>query len=115
MNKQETLQVIANNVRKKHPWKISQEKYQKLFGDLPQDFLNERLAYDDILQRFKPLDSLVKFLLSVLCPIRRIFLAAFTSLRCEAPQSAQTHSLILKPLSPQGPHLEEQDEQSCVV
>tara|TARA_R110000868_G_scaffold99024_5_gene272689 strand:- start:5495 stop:5815 length:321 start_codon:yes stop_codon:yes gene_type:complete len=53
MNKQETLQVIANNVRKKHPWKISQEKYQKLFGDLPQDFLNERLAYDNLLEKMK--------------------------------------------------------------
>jgi hypothetical protein len=27
MNKQELLRSITENVRKKHPWKVSQEKY----------------------------------------------------------------------------------------
>ena len=45
MGKQETLRGIADNVRKKHPWKISQERYQAFFGELPRDFLAERLAY----------------------------------------------------------------------
>lgn len=53
MNKQTLLQSIADNVRKKHPWKISQEKYQKFFGDLPQEFLNERLAYDNLVEKAK--------------------------------------------------------------
>jgi hypothetical protein len=53
MNKQALLQSIADNVRKKHPWKISQEKYIKLFGELPKEFLAERLAYDNLLEKTK--------------------------------------------------------------
>ena len=53
MNKQALLQSIADNVRKKHPWKISQDKYIKLFGELPREFLNERLAYDNLLEKQK--------------------------------------------------------------
>lgn len=51
MNKQDLLFAMADNVRKKHPWKISQEKYLKFFGDLPQEYLNERLAYDNLLAK----------------------------------------------------------------
>jgi hypothetical protein len=47
------LQAITDNVRKKHPWKISQEKYIKFFGELPKEFLNERLAYDNLLEKSK--------------------------------------------------------------
>ena len=53
MNKAVLLQSIADNVRKKHPWKISQERYQKFFGELPREFLNERLAYDNLLEKSK--------------------------------------------------------------
>ena len=47
------LTSIANEVQKKHPWQISQEKYIALFGDLPIEFLAERLAYDNLLEKQK--------------------------------------------------------------
>lgn len=53
MNKSTLLQTIVKNVRQKHPWQISQEKYQEFFGDLPREFLNERLAYDNLLEKSK--------------------------------------------------------------
>lgn len=53
MNKQMLLQSIADNVRKKHPWKISQEKYLNFFGELPKEYLNERLTYDNLLEKCK--------------------------------------------------------------
>ncbi len=53
MNKEAFLQSIAESVRKKHPWKISQEKYLNLFGELPKEFLAERLAYDNLLEKSK--------------------------------------------------------------
>lgn len=53
MNKAELLKNITDNVRKKHPWKITQEKYQAVFGELPREFLNERLAYDNVLEKAK--------------------------------------------------------------
>ena len=53
MNKQALLQNIVDNVRKKHPWKISQEKYVAFFGELPREYLNERLAYDNLLEKCK--------------------------------------------------------------
>ena len=53
MNKQELLQSITDSVRNKHPWKISQDKYQKVFGDLPREFLEERLAYDNLIEKAK--------------------------------------------------------------
>jgi len=53
MNKQALLQAITSNVRKKHPWKISQEKYITVFGELPREYLNERLAYDNLLEKTK--------------------------------------------------------------
>lgn len=53
MNKALLLQSITENVRKKHPWKISQDKYLKLFGELPREYLNERLAYDNLLEKIK--------------------------------------------------------------
>lgn len=53
MNKQALLLAITESVRQKHPWKISEDKYQKLFGDLPKEYLNERLAYDNLLEKTK--------------------------------------------------------------
>lgn len=53
MNKQQLLQSITDAVRKKHPWRISQEKYLNLFKELPREFLEERLAYDNLLEKQK--------------------------------------------------------------
>lgn len=53
MNKQALLQGIADTVRKKHPWKISQERYFDLFKELPREFLEERQAYDNLLEKSK--------------------------------------------------------------
>lgn len=53
MNKQELLKSITDNVRKKHPWKISQDKYKAFFGELPKEYLDERLAYDNLLTKCK--------------------------------------------------------------
>lgn len=53
MNKQELLKAITDNVRKKHPWKISQEKYVAFFGELPREYLEERIAYDNLLEKSK--------------------------------------------------------------
>lgn len=51
MNKKILLQSIANSVNNKHPWKISQEKYKNLFGELPEQFLEERQFYDTLLAK----------------------------------------------------------------
>lgn len=53
MNKQALLHEIVKNVQMKHPWKISQEKYVAFFGELPREYLNERLAYDNLLEKSK--------------------------------------------------------------
>lgn len=53
MNKQGLLRGIADVVRKKHPWSISQERYLELFGKLPQEFLEERIYYDNLLEKSK--------------------------------------------------------------
>jgi hypothetical protein len=53
MSKSELLKSIADNVRRKHPWKISQEKYVKSFGELPKEYLQERQAYDSLLEKSK--------------------------------------------------------------
>lgn len=53
MNKSELLKEIAENVRKKHPWKISQERYLEFFGELPREYLEERVAYDNLLEKSK--------------------------------------------------------------
>ena len=53
MNKQELLKEISSNVQKKHPWNISQEKYIAFFGELPREYLDERLAYDNLLIKSK--------------------------------------------------------------
>lgn len=53
MNKQSLLQSIAEQVRKKHPWTVSQEKYLNLFKEFPQEFLDERLAYDNLVEKSK--------------------------------------------------------------
>lgn len=53
MNKQELLRAITETVRAKHPWRISQDKYLELFGQLPKEFLDERLAYDNLIEKTK--------------------------------------------------------------
>ena len=53
MNKQQLLQGIVDAVRKKHPWRISQEKYLSLFGELPREFLEERQFYDNLISKSK--------------------------------------------------------------
>lgn len=53
MNKQALLDSITENVHKKHPWKISQERYLSFFGELPPEFLKERLAYDNLVEKSK--------------------------------------------------------------
>jgi|SRR5580698_3961285 hypothetical protein len=70
MNKQELLHAIADNVRKKHPWKISQEKYVAFFGELPREYLNERLAYDNLLEKSKQFKLLHLVLSEVKVEIR---------------------------------------------
>lgn len=52
-SKAELLRSIADNVRKKHPWKISQDKYLSFFGELPREYLNERLPYDNLIEKAK--------------------------------------------------------------
>jgi hypothetical protein len=53
MNKQELLRAITDNVRKKHPWQISQEKYMNFFGELPHEYLQERLILDNLVEKSK--------------------------------------------------------------
>lgn len=53
ITKAELLLNITKNVKLKHPWKISQEKYKNFFGELPREFLDERLAYDNLLEKSK--------------------------------------------------------------
>jgi hypothetical protein len=53
MNKQTLLQNIAENVRRKHPWHISQEKYLAFFGELPKEYLSERQSYDNLIEKQK--------------------------------------------------------------
>lgn len=47
------LQSIADTVSKKHPWRISQERYLAIFKELPREFLEERQAYDNLLEKHK--------------------------------------------------------------
>lgn len=70
MNKQELLTSIADNVRKKHPWRISQEKYQKFFGELPKEYLLERQAYDNLQEKSKQFKLLHLVLSEVKIEIR---------------------------------------------
>lgn len=51
--KAELLNSIAKNVKMKHPHKISQERYKNFFGELPREFLDERLAYDNLIEKSK--------------------------------------------------------------
>jgi hypothetical protein len=39
MNKQALLSGITDSVRRKHPWRISQEKYLALFHEYPREYL----------------------------------------------------------------------------
>lgn len=53
MNKDVLVQSIAGSVSKKHPKYISQERYLRLFKELPKEFLEERLAYDNLIEKSK--------------------------------------------------------------
>ncbi len=53
MSKQDLLKSIADNVRKKHPWRISEERYVRVFGELPREYLEERVAYDNLVEKAK--------------------------------------------------------------
>lgn len=53
MNKQILLQSIAKAVEQKHPWHISQEKYLTIFKELPKEYLEERIHYDNLLEKQK--------------------------------------------------------------
>lgn len=53
MTKQELLRGITETVRKKHPWRIPQEKYLELFKEFPKEFLLERQAYDNLVEKSK--------------------------------------------------------------
>lgn len=70
MNKQELLKSIAENVQRKHPWKISQEKYEKFFGELPREYLSERQSYDNLLEKSKQFKLLHLVLSEVKVEIR---------------------------------------------
>lgn len=61
MNKQDLLTAITNNVRRKHStdgWCIAENKYTAFFGDLPKDYLIERQAYDNLLEKAKSFKTL---------------------------------------------------------
>lgn len=70
MNKADLLNAIADNVRKKHPHRISQERYVAFFGELPRPFLDERLAYDNVVEKAKTYKSLHLVLSEVKVEIR---------------------------------------------
>jgi hypothetical protein len=53
MNKNEILHAITDSVRKKHPWKISQEKYVEFFKELPREYLEERQLFDNLVEKVK--------------------------------------------------------------
>jgi hypothetical protein len=53
MNRSELVTAIAKAVRSKHPWKIGQDKFSAFFGDLPKEFLEERQAYDILVEKAK--------------------------------------------------------------
>ena len=53
MNKAELLKEITDNVRKKHPHAVSQDKYVRVFGELPREYLDERLFFDNLLEKAK--------------------------------------------------------------
>lgn len=70
MNKQALLHEIVDSVKRKHPWKISQERYVELFGKLPLRFLEERGAYDRLLEKAKGFELCNLFLSHVKVEIR---------------------------------------------
>lgn len=53
MKKEEILRELTALVESKHPWRISQEKYISLFGRFPEKFLEERSAYDALIEKCK--------------------------------------------------------------
>lgn len=53
MNKDLLLKGIADAVRSKYPWRISQDKYLALFKEFPREFLEERQHYDNLFEKAK--------------------------------------------------------------
>jgi len=53
MNKADLIKSITDTIRKRHPWRIPQDKYKALFGEFPREFLEERLAYDNLVEKSK--------------------------------------------------------------
>lgn len=70
MNKQELLKIIVDNVHKKHPHKISQDKYLQFFGELPREYLEEKILYDNLLEKSKKFKLLHLVLTEVKIEIR---------------------------------------------
>lgn len=95
MNKQELLKGITENVRKKHPWKISQEKYKKLFGELPKEFLNERLSYDNLVEKAKNFKLCNLVLSEVKVEIQLTLDECITwELNLDQWEEARTHNIV---------------------
>lgn len=53
LSKNELLKQIIENVKKKHPWRISEDRYIEFFGELPREYLEERIFYDNLLSKTK--------------------------------------------------------------
>jgi len=95
MNKQMLLTSIANEVQKKHPWRISQEKYIALFGELPREFLAERLAYDNLLEKQKQFKICQLVLSSVKIEIKLTLDECIVwELNLDKWEEAKTHNIL---------------------
>jgi hypothetical protein len=53
MNRLDMIRGIAENVRKLHPRYVPQERYLKLFAELPHSFVEERQAFDNLIEKQK--------------------------------------------------------------
>lgn len=95
MNKAELLRSITQSVHKKHPWRISQDSYLKLFGYLPQEFLNERLAYDNLVEKQKQFKLCQLVLSEVKIEIRLTLDELITwELNLDKWESARAHNIL---------------------
>ena len=89
------LTSIANEVQKKHPWRISQEKYIALFGELPREFLAERLAYDNLLEKQKQFKICQLVLSSVKIEIKLTLDECIVwELNLDKWEEAKTHNIL---------------------
>jgi len=53
MNKQSLIEVIAESVQRKHPWKIDHKRYFDLFHEYPREFVEELATYDALVEKSK--------------------------------------------------------------